>query len=418
MIHMQQSFDKKNLFVDKAVFIVGDVGSINKMTQIHADEPFSERRILFLDCVSKALLHDKEARKYPDVITFAFWIRKAHMELERAKYCNFHRCETIKVIGQGTVFHVAPSNVAVNFAYSFVVSFITGNNSIVRIPSKDFRQVDIICGAINTVKESFPDLKDTICLVRYERNEMINDFLSGFCDVRVIWGGDNTINDIRASKLPVRSYDITFSDRYSLALIDSEYYLRLSARDRNCVGDIAQKFYNDTYLTDQNACTSPRLVVWTGKDEKIRKASRVFWDALSHLVDEQYAFQEIQGIDKLSNFLLAACEIDGIDINDNRNNLYRVQLSKLVPQIMEYRGDSGFFYEYSLTDPKELTEFISRKVQTLTYIAEREVVERYTKDCVAVGLDRIVPVGQSMDFDFIWDGYNLIDRMTRNVSII
>lgn len=33
------------------------------------------------------------------------------------------------------------------------------------------------------------------------------------------------------------------------------------------------------------------------------------------------------------------------------------------------------------------------------------------------GVDRVVPIGKTMDFDFIWDGYNLSERMTRIISI-
>lgn len=34
------------------------------------------------------------------------------------------------------------------------------------------------------------------------------------------------------------------------------------------------------------------------------------------------------------------------------------------------------------------------------------------------GIDRIVPVGQTMDFSFIWDGYDLYERLTRTVRIL
>ena len=36
-------------------------------------------------------------------------------------------------------------------------------------------------------------------------------------------------------------------------------------------GRLAEEFYNDTYLSDQNACTSPRLVVWMGSKKKEAK---------------------------------------------------------------------------------------------------------------------------------------------------
>ncbi len=34
------------------------------------------------------------------------------------------------------------------------------------------------------------------------------------------------------------------------------------------------------------------------------------------------------------------------------------------------------------------------------------------------GVDRVVPVGRTMDFDLIWDGYNLVTQLTREVVIL
>ena len=33
------------------------------------------------------------------------------------------------------------------------------------------------------------------------------------------------------------------------------------------------------------------------------------------------------------------------------------------------------------------------------------------------GVDRIVPIGKTMDFDLIWDGYNLYEMMTRRIVL-
>jgi hypothetical protein len=33
------------------------------------------------------------------------------------------------------------------------------------------------------------------------------------------------------------------------------------------------------------------------------------------------------------------------------------------------------------------------------------------------GVDRIAAIGHTMDFDLNWDGYNLVERLTRTVVI-
>ena len=125
-------------------FELGDEGIIGRMPGLPAGVPFDEGRIDFLNQVSKELLGDREAKEYPDVVTFAFWIRRANMERERGEFLSGGELR----MGRGVVFHIAPSNVAVNYAYSFAVGFVLGNGGIVRLPSKEFPQVEIINRAI------------------------------------------------------------------------------------------------------------------------------------------------------------------------------------------------------------------------------------------------------------------------------
>ena len=131
-------------------FELGDEGIIGRMPGLPAGVPFDEGRIDFLNRVSKELLGDREAKEYPDVVTFAFWIRRGSMEREKREFSSGGGLR----MGRGVVFHIAPSNVAVNYAYSFAVGFVLGNGGSVRLPSKEFPQVEIINRAIKKVLNS------------------------------------------------------------------------------------------------------------------------------------------------------------------------------------------------------------------------------------------------------------------------
>ena len=390
-------------------YITGNEEKLRQAAGKACDRAFSDERINYLDALSKNIKNDKRSRLYPDVLTFAFFIRKANMELNAKR---FRASENIYMRGRGIVFHIAPSNVAVNFAYSLVTGFITGNTNIVRLPSRDFEQVNIIADAVNKTNGEFPALSDKIFLVKYGHEKEINDYFSSICDVRVIWGGDDTINTIRESKISPRTTEITFADRYSYAVIDAEYYLSMSDKRR-----VATDFYNDTYLTDQNACSSPRAVIWLGSEKKVPIAREEFWRNLHDFVKEKYSFQDIQGIDKLTEFCLAANAMEGFTKIETEDNLIiRIMASKLDKRMMDYRGNSGYFYEYMTKNIMDITALSDERVQTIAYLGEKEIFEPVlsTNEKLA---DRIVPVGHTMDFDFIWDGYNLIDEMTRLVAI-
>ena len=61
-------------------FHIGSRKTVERMPELPVGRPFEEERIAFLNEVSKRLLSDKESKAYSDVVTFAFWIRKANME--------------------------------------------------------------------------------------------------------------------------------------------------------------------------------------------------------------------------------------------------------------------------------------------------------------------------------------------------
>ena len=102
-----------------------------------------------------------------------------------------------------------------------------------------------------------------IVVVRYRDNDNYTKKISSICNARLIWGGDETIKNIRMFKLQQRSIDIAFADRYSFCAIDTKKFLKLNNYETIL---LTNKFYNDTYLVDQNACSSPHLMVWLGKN--------------------------------------------------------------------------------------------------------------------------------------------------------
>ena len=253
-------------------------------------------------------------------------------------------------------------------------------------------------------------MRDYICLVRYDRSREVNDLLSAMADTRIIWGGDATIAELRKSPLRPRASEITFADRFSLAVIDSESYL-----EREDKRGIAEDFYNDTYLTDQNACTSPRMVIWMGKQKE--KAKEIFWEQLHETVKRKYTFQAVQGINKLTSGCLLAAVHGGVKLENRPDNLIiRANVSAILEGLMELKDNSGYFFEYDCGDILELRDLCNDiRCQTVAYIGDQAMFAPLLASGIR-GVDRIVPVGQTMDFDFIWDGYNLYERMTRMIA--
>ena len=373
--------------------------------------PFSDEVILYLNELSSILLRMPEVRHYPDVVTFAFFCRKANLlHLQKEHATNSLR------LGRGLVFHIAPSNVPVNFAYSLICGLLAGNNNIVRLPGKQFRQVDLIVEALRTLSadERFDMVSRMVHLIKYDRGGIETTTYSALADVRVIWGGDETIRTIRQSPLPPRSYDIAFADRYSVCVLNAISILEEPSLDK-----IVEGFYNDTYLFDQNACSAPQLMVWVGTENKIEKAKEYFWTALQQYVDRKYKLEPILAVDKLSAFYRQAILSDVVKEENKNNNLWRVRLRKLSADIPQYRCAGGYFSEYSTTDFNDLASIVTTKYQTLAYFGfSKDELQQFVLNNHIKGIDRIVQIGKTTDFSLIWDGYDLITMLSREISIL
>lgn len=372
--------------------------------------PFDEKICEFLDKVSKKLLQDAEAKTYPDVVTFGFFCRKASISSLKKKYDG----KLEGRLGRGVTFHIAPSNVPINFAYSLVAGLLAGNRCIVRASSKDFSQTRIVCRAFNKVaeEEKLSDIKNVFSVIMYGHNEEITTNLSLLADVRIVWGGDNTIAEIRKSPLKSSAFEITFADRYSMAVFNAKYVL-----EQNVLKSIAQGFYNDTYLYDQNACSSPRFIYWIGNNAECEKAKERFWSAVYEKINGKYELAPILSVDKLTAQYKCAVELDGAKIKTSMDNLItRIELSTLPDSITDYTCAGGLYLEYNAESLDSLSSIISNKFQTLSYLGmNANELRSFIINNGLCGVDRIVPVGKTADFGFVWDGYDLIMHMSREI---
>ena len=375
-------------------------------------EPFSDVAVNYLNALSKEITKHPKIRLYPDVATFSFFCRRSNiLSLKKKYFLN----DVIR-LGRGIAFHIAPSNVPVNFAYSLITGILAGNLNIVRVPSKNFEQIDIICEAIERVsKTSEHDfISSRLALVRYNRTNSATNYFSSICDVRIIWGGDETISQIRENKIPPRSFDVTFSDRYSLCAINADKYVKEKSPDK-----LVKDFYNDTYLFDQNACTAPHLLIWLGSEENVTIAKRIFWDSLYEFVKLKYSVQPVIAVDKLTSFYNQSVHMNQVTKTITPDNLiWRIELQDLIKNIDEYRCNSGYFSEYHATSLSEIKNIVNRKYQTLSYYGISKIeLNNFIIHEKPKGIDRIVPIGKTTDFSLNWDGFDLIKALSRVIEV-
>ena len=384
-------------------YLIGNENIINMPLPI-----FAEETIAFIAELSAEILKSPLARQYPDLSALAFWGRKANLQKMQQMYD-----ERTSRLGRGLCFHIAPSNIPINFAFSYLFSLLAGNANIVRLPSKSFPQIEAFCAIFKKVIVKYPNIEKRTAFIRYPRN---NDITAEFCkiaDARMIWGGDETIALVKEMPASPRCVDIAFADRYSLAIIDGKAIFNA---DETLMKRLAENFYNDTYLMDQNACSSPQVIFWQNDNPTARQK---FWNTVIDVAKQKYVLQDAVAVDKYTKFCEESISNSNVkEISHFENLLYRAELKELTPDIINHRGKGGFFFEYSLKNIEELTAIITEKSQTITYYGiDAEVLRENLIKANVRGIDRIVPVGQAMNIDVIWDGHDLIRELSRIVKV-
>ena len=252
-------------------------------------------------------------------------------------------------------------------------------------------------------------------MIRYDKSDQITKHLSSICDARVIWGGDKSINEIRKYPLSPNAFDVTFADKYSICIISAKNYLKSKLFEKE-----AEFFYNDTLFFDQNACTSPKIVIWHGDNKNINLAKKKFWIEFEKIIKKKnYKIHENWNYEK---FYKETNAIIDLNIKDNKSSnsiIKRLQLVEATQEINRYFTPGGFFFEFDFNQFSKIKKFFSSKVQTLTYIGfEPNFIKKKLNLDKLKSVDRIVPNGKSSEMSLEWDGYEIIFQISKKLTII
>lgn len=374
--------------------------------------PFFHIAIEFLNQVSITIRQSEELRQYDDIAAFGFWCRKSHLISMRDSW----KKEEVR-IGRGIVFHISPSNLPILFGYSFAISLLAGNSNVVRVSSRNSKETYLLCSCLNQVmnQPEFISIKEQTLICSYERNEEITQYYSSLCDARMIWGGDETVNKIKQIPVNPRTLDLCFPDRNSICLLNPLFIKELSEEDLKVQ---VRKFYNDTYVMDQNGCSCPKLIVWFNSDKITQKDLRGIQNKWWDQVYEEAVRYDLTD-SKVSNKYADLCEYVmakdcHVKVNRYENRLYVVNLIEVPNDLRLLKGRFGMFYQMEVNSLEELITCIDTRLQTLTYAGylKEELVGFLIRNNLK-GIDRIVPIGQALLMDLVWDGIDLIGSLSR-----
>ena len=399
--------------MNKLDLVIPKGNSWEELLQQKLLPPFATVLTNFAQDLSKQLL--QQGKSYPELMALGFWLRRANLSRLELEFTEKNTFDQFR-LPRGLVFHIAPANVDTLFVYSWMLALLVGNKNFLRLPTLDTPQLNLLLAIIGRLlgEDRYVELSKRNMLVRYGHIDEINRKASINCDVRVLWGGDGTVESLRKFPLPPTARELNFADKFSLALLDAQEVL-----DCKSFEQLIQHFCNDAFGFDQRACSSPRLVIWIGSEYQVKQAQEKFWWGVQHRITEQPPPISLHlRMEKLVTQYQLSIE-DGVQVPVSTTAyVNRIELPSLDKLPTDLHCGGGLFYEFSVHDLEELIPVFSKKIQTISIFGvSGDNLRQLLSINLCAGVDRIVPIGKALDFHHHWDGYDLLSEFSRSIIV-
>ena len=377
--------------------------------------PFHPTVIDFCSALARALRKNSSIKSRPALAALAWWLRPGSIARLQEHWTTIS-CDpkTIRV-PRGIVFHIPPTNVETILVYSWICSALAGNANVIRLSSTSTSDEQILFEIIFETMKEFPLVEKTTRFVKYGHESEVTQILSQ-ADARAIWGGDATVRSIRQVPSAPRSIDIPFANRFSFSVLSSDA-IEVATDDEMKV--LAHNFVNDAYWFDQMACSSPKLIFIIRSQDDLNQLSlnRFINFLINELDEKNIEVGASTNMTKLVNsFALAA---DGLVTNIHRPN-HRITVGELA-ELTAFPRDTpggGLFYTLNIDHLDQLLPFIKRSDQTVGHFGLKEdQLREFVTSLNGRGVDRIVPIGEALNFDVIWDGFDLFESFSKLVHL-
>ncbi|MEC7689665.1 MAG: acyl-CoA reductase [Pseudomonadota bacterium] len=371
----------------------------------HSAKPFGDDVLSFCKALSATLLADKQTQSLPDLVALGFWLRAPSI----SRLVDNYRALPFHFRSLGVVFHNTPNNVDSLFAYSAITSLLCGNANIVRLPARQSETTDLFVSLCQRVLIEFPSLQHRLLFFRCAHDALPP--VHQLADGRILWGSNQAIRQQRQASVKAHCRDIAMVHKISGAVLDCGH---INRADDNTLTAIAECFIRDTMTYAQQACSSPKFLVWAGSTEERLAAQKRFWTAIAENLKPAQITSPSQRMDALFSLqylihheALASAAIDG--------PILRAQAPTLTHAITEHHNGNGLVVEMEVETLDDLLalNLDDFTLQTLTYSGLSDDALHRLIEMFSSGLDRLVPLGQALNFDTLWDGVDLVLQLTR-----
>lgn len=379
----------------------------------HVGTPFDENLMSFLGALSRELLLDSAIRaQWPDAAAFGSFLRPSSLRRYREKHLALEELSGGPRVPIGRVLQFAPANVEIIAFYTWAIAALCGCQTVVRLSSRRSEMSQILLRKIIELSAKYK-IQPTWRFVDYPReNRLFSEALSEHIDLLVIWGGDEAVKSLRKLDIPAHARVLPFPDRESVALIKSDAYGSLGEKERDT---LAKKFLKDVTSFSQQACSSPKYLIWVCRDT----AQSLQHDFVTR-VERLFPGGSVPSATELSLrrkyiFRIAATSPESISLLGNHVAFVFNQQARAAGQ---HHPGHGVVSCFSVATLQEASRYLRYQDQTIAQFgfSKSELREWITLP-KSPQPQRVVDLGEASNFSHIWDGKNFLYEFTRAVPI-
>ena len=209
----------------------------------------------------------------------------------------------------------------------------------------------------------------------------------------------------------VSAVELYFPDRVSSAVLSAAAVINL---DDKALTTLCDRFFNDTFLADQNACSSPGILFWTGDKTVLAAAKDRFWTSFSARLADKYRIEPTRMMDKHLDVMKMVEAVERpVDIASQNDITWRFTDRDLGSLKLRF----GNFLEVDIAALDEIAPHLRPNEQSITQfgVASQDIFDALARHGRMV--DRIVPVGEALSMSMQWDGKQVVSLLSRQVEL-
>ena len=330
--------------------------------------------------------------------------------LDNFQHSSINQSTQLKCIPKGNVSHWVAGNVPLLSMLILVQSIITKNKNIVKLSTQTENTLvylldplkEINCKYLGITYSGKSILKSLIVSSFSRHNVLENNLISKFADVKIAWGGGNSIEGIKKLNTKTNCHNIFFGPKTSFSIISQDYLEFNNNKKRFFL-----KMSRDISSFEQKACSSPHTIFYKGSNidgfcDALAKALDVTLDIIpkNNLNDDNQNISDAIEMGEFTGKIWKNENNDWVIINNDNF-------------ILELPVFSRVIFVKNVDKLERIYPLIYDEVQTVSLGLLGAEKMKIANALSNLGVIRFPDPGLMTNFDNPWDGKLVINELVK-----